>query len=214
VDDATNPRLWHSAVPNRAVKRSGFRKLAFWFSRLPSIAWQTALEHRAIRVAKRQRWREFELFDYEVLEEEQRPIAKVVEALLLIEQLDPRRYRRIAHDVPRILVARANGARYWFVTNTCLLDLNELERDSTGMTALAIVHEAIHARLARQGIFSWPHLRYRIERRCVAEERTLVDLLRHAGWEGTEKVAAWLDSSLQTPWWAQKKSLGRRRNSP
>lgn len=186
------------------MKIAGIRKLAFWFSRLPGIAWQTVLEHRAVRVAKRQRWRDFELLDYEVHEEEQRPIGKVIEALLLIERLDPHRYRRISHDMPRLLVARANGARYWFVTNTCLIDLNHLEVDSTGMTALAIVHEAVHARLARQGIFSWPHLRYRIELRCVAEERSFVNKLRLAGWEGTDKALAWLETALQTPWWKRE----------
>jgi hypothetical protein len=108
---------------------------------------------------------------------------RVLGALDLIRRFDPRRFRRIERDVPRILVRRGGGAEYRELTRTCVLEAGDVQRLTAANLALAIVHEAAHARIFRRGVPYWPGLAERIEARCVKEQIAFTRRLGRAGWD-------------------------------
>jgi hypothetical protein len=97
---------------------------------------------------------------------------KLIQALTLFERLDPRRYRRMKHDVDRILVAHFSTASGVYFPGSRSIHLSsELLRDfPPSNIALSLVHEATHARIDHAGILSAPVDLQRIERRCALEE--------------------------------------------
>jgi hypothetical protein len=100
--------------------------------------------------------------------------AKVVEALTLIRDFDPIRYRRLCRDVERIWVRTLPGCDAQFDRATWTCDLEErfvLDEGTTAeMVASAIVHEATHARLDRRGFGYEEEVRARVEEICLRRE--------------------------------------------
>jgi hypothetical protein len=98
----------------------------------------------------------------------------VSEALSLIRQHDPIRYKRIVRDLTRIWVMLLPGniGQFRESTWTCELDQRFILDGKTGpeLIASAIVHEATHARLSRAGIEYEEESRTRIEQVCVRRQ--------------------------------------------
>lgn len=93
----------------------------------------------------------------------------VSDALALIARRAPRIRRRINADVRRLLVEPGKAATYVH-PGTILLPSHVFEAPDIDAVASYIVHEAVHARIAKRGIRYWPDLRARIERRCLREQ--------------------------------------------
>jgi len=95
---------------------------------------------------------------------------KVIIALVLIREFDPRRYRYLLRDVKRIMVWGHPGhLGSWY--NACALcELSEkyvLDPETTPeVLAATIVHEAMHGRLFRWGIGYEEEKRERVEHIC------------------------------------------------
>ena len=105
-------------------------------------------------------------------------LERVTNALDLIAEVDPRRYRRLQHDDVRLLVEDGPMCQYLSMTNTCVLSLDAVQNRPREQLALAIIHEAAHARLYRAGVgFERKH-QARQERCCVLEQ---IDFLRRLG---------------------------------
>ncbi|WP_320223756.1 hypothetical protein [Mesorhizobium captivum] len=99
---------------------------------------------------------------------------KIVEALGLIREFDPIRYKRLLRDVREVLVTvlPASVAQWAEPSQACELDERYLIREATTPEHVAstIVHEATHARLMRCGIGYEEKLRARVERVCLRRE--------------------------------------------
>ncbi|RAZ86665.1 hypothetical protein DPM33_28045 [Mesorhizobium hawassense] len=99
---------------------------------------------------------------------------KIVEALGLIRDFDPVRYRRLLRDVGQILVTvlPASVAQWAEASKACELDERYLIDDARTAEHVAstIVHEATHARLMRCGIGYEEEIRDRVERVCLRRE--------------------------------------------
>ena len=132
-------------------------------------------------------------------------LAKVSEALALIDGYDPRRFRRITRDVKYVIVARtrvSTVAEYWHSLRACMLDIDFVTGNSPGVIAMLIAHEATHARLRRIPVRS---ARHRVERCCVHQEIAFAERLPEparaalVGWAQTKQVdeAFWSESSVR-----------------
>lgn len=95
---------------------------------------------------------------------------KVGEALDLLETTDPRRHRRVARDLKRIVVMRHTKPLLLERSATCVLGQELVETKSSALIAAVLVHEATHARVQAHGISYRPETRDRIEALCVREE--------------------------------------------
>ena len=107
-------------------------------------------------------------------------LTKVQEALDLISTYDPRRSRRLHRDLRRIWVgATPHRGEYDSELDMCVLQFQYVVSPETSPArlALTIVHEAMHARLARSGIGYSEALRARVERMCIAAEIDFADRL-------------------------------------
>jgi hypothetical protein len=102
-----------------------------------------------------------------------RAFEQVEAALNLVAEYEPRRMRRIASDIHRIWIKRAGYAAAYYLTelSLCVLDRNFVTAQDTpaDMIAVAIVHEATHARLFKRRIPYAESLRPRIEAICDAQ---------------------------------------------
>ncbi|MCW3096430.1 MAG: hypothetical protein JWL77_2048 [Chthonomonadaceae bacterium] len=81
---------------------------------------------------------------------------KVVDALVLIRHVDPRRYRYLQRDVKRIMVfgTPSYQGKWHNLCALCELTDTYVQNSETTpeLVASTIVHEAMHARLYRMGI--------------------------------------------------------------
>ena len=105
------------------------------------------------------------------------------EALALLQQLDPRRYRRLKANVRLIINTELTSlAQYVASLDCCRIDFARLrvfhERFGrewvTACVAATLVHESTHGFLERRGFRYVGELRSRIERVCVKEEQRFV----------------------------------------
>ncbi len=115
-------------------------------------------------------------------------LARLDDALALLEQYEPRRARHLERDLQQFLIARypCRGA-FFADSRTCLTELTFLARRdiSPAVVASSILHEGVHARVAqfrkRVGGSSREEDRAREERLCrraeIAFGRALPDEL-------------------------------------
>jgi hypothetical protein len=100
--------------------------------------------------------------------------ARLTHALELVQQRDPKRFRRMCADMPRIVVGvpEVGDAAYHPDIELCVVSFELLTRRELTSTQLAllVVHEATHARIERAGIRYVPERRARIERACLRAE--------------------------------------------
>lgn len=99
--------------------------------------------------------------------------SKISQALSLISEFDPCRYRQIKRDVKRIwlFIAKPAAGRWMNELQACILD----KEFYCGLTpasrmALTIVHEATHARLYKFKIKYTEETRARVEQICIKSE--------------------------------------------
>lgn len=123
---------------------------------------------------------------------------RVEEALALIREFDPIRYRRICKDLERIVVLplHSPSGQFWPETFTCEIDSHYVRRDdiTSELIAAVIVHEAAHARLHRRGIGYPEPSRVRIEDFCVRQEWLFGNKLKNG-----DEVRARVDRYFDAP---------------
>lgn len=135
-------------------------------------------------------------------------------ALDLISTRQPWRLPRILRNVRRILIVETAGAEFWPALKACVLYPQLISRGEVE-TALAIAHEATHARLMAIGFGYNRNMRTRIEGICVRQEIALAEQLP----ESVELIDK-LRNQLATPWWSdsdlfqRKVEILRRSNAP
>ncbi|UDL88219.1 hypothetical protein LGH82_24120 [Mesorhizobium sp. PAMC28654] len=134
-------------------------------------AWLKAADHRTV--------------DGLLIAGDNSEIDKVAEALSLIRQHDPIRYRRLTQDLKRIWVTILPGYRGCFIRASWTCELEERfvrdENTTPDLVASVIVHEATHARLERVGISYEESARARIEQVCIRQQLVFAARLPQAG---------------------------------
>jgi hypothetical protein len=98
---------------------------------------------------------------------------RIEAALQLLADHEPLRLKRFRRDIRRILIKRAGyaPAYYLHALRVCVLDREFVTADGTTASwiAVALVHEATHARLEGRKITYVEELRPRIESVCDAQ---------------------------------------------
>jgi hypothetical protein len=130
-------------------------------------------------------------------------VSCVAEALGLINELHPRFFRRIRHDLKRFYIRRGAGAQYWSRLRLCVLEANRVSQGQAHEIALDIIHEATHARLLSAGIPWVPELFERVERRCVNAEILFCKRLSERGYSVGERIL-WYERRLESPIYTRK----------
>lgn len=93
---------------------------------------------------------------------------KVCEALELVREIDPDRYRQIHTDFNAVLLWTTGGqlGRWENSVQTCVLDERFVRTKDVPRIAMTIVHEATHAKAIRHGIGYSERVRIRVENLC------------------------------------------------
>jgi len=119
-------------------------------------------------------------------------------ALALIEAHDPGRLARMRDDVRRILIVHTHGSagEYWEHVGAVVLDAQHLQMHGSASVAMTLIHEAMHARLARLGQ-EYTEDPGGVERLCVEEE---IDFASRV--PGTERLVEGARLKLATEWWS------------
>jgi hypothetical protein len=125
-----------------------------------------------------------------------RHLTRLAAALTLVRQYSPRRFARIKRDLKRLALVARGGEVYDHGLRTYSVDLEVLERRSTEEVALAIVHEATHARLWNLNIKTTRDNEARIEALCVAQEIEFASHLPNAA-----ALIEHAEAKLAQPWW-------------
>ena len=133
--------------------------------------------------------------------------SKVEDALRLIEQYDPRRYRRVRIDLRGFALIRDGGEFYHHGLRAYVMDLVSMQARSVSELGAAIVHEATHARLARAGVRATRKRLSRIEQICTTAEASFAAKLP----EG-EELAKRVSAKLSQSWWTDEDLRIRRLN--
>lgn len=132
-------------------------------------------------------------------------LEKVRRALALIEQTAPQTAARVRRDVRLISVSGVWGPDYEDVLRAIRLHGPALLWQDSTQVALTIVHEAMHARIARRGIPYADDQRERHERAATAAEVRFAKKL-----PGGEELVGPVLQKLQTPWWTDEALAERR----
>lgn len=132
---------------------------------------------------------------------------KVGAALQLILHYDARRLRIVQRDLRGIVLIAGGGEFYHQGLKAYVMDVPNLQVRTISQLALAIVHEATHARLDRAGIKYSTRLRARIERVCCAAELAMAGKLPDA-----KDLIDRIHRKLVTPWWTGDAMRERRLN--
>lgn len=130
--------------------------------------------------------------------------ATIRQALELIQNRQPVRFNRILRDVRRIVVADILGAEFWPHMRACALSV-ELLGSGSLTVALALVHEATHARLHAARIPYDANSRERIERICVRQEVIFAQQFPDA-----TSLVDEIEGQLDKPWWSDSALFERR----
>lgn len=100
-------------------------------------------------------------------------LARLDDALGLIERYAPHRFRRLSRDFSGIVVQRFPcRAAYFPEARACLIELTFLAHPdiSAAQVAASIIHESVHARIHRMGVHRAAELQAREERLCRQAE--------------------------------------------
>ena len=100
----------------------------------------------------------------------------VIDALRLIKESDPRRWRRLRSEVKWILLVPTTGwSGYTRVSRTCCFDLRAAilrgcpHEHLAEILACVLVHESTHGVLCRKGVDQTPKSYHRVELLCCKE---------------------------------------------
>jgi hypothetical protein len=155
-------------------------------------------------LSARSRVKEFEVYDATTGPFES-ALVRIHDALAVVREQAPRRYKRMRQDVRRFVIIGAGGAEYWRQLDAIALTRQMIAIESPDELAVTIVHEATHARVASMGIPYLPALRERIERLCVREEVAFAKALPDG-----ERWAGQALRALESPWWTDEAMRARR----
>jgi hypothetical protein len=138
-------------------------------------------------------------------------LQRVEDALKLIQQYDPTRYRRILRDVDRIWISHLIGARGQFndTLKTCELDYKFVSSSPPELVASIIVHEATHAHPYLRKLGYPEELRYRIEKICIKQQLAFAQ--KHPNGNEAVKRAEQL-LALDQSFWSNEEFRERRPN--
>ncbi len=148
-------------------------------------------------------------------------------ALDLIEHFDPKRMAQMRRYVRRIVFVPGGGDHYSTALQAIMADAPCLKMRTNTLSALVLVHEAMHARLDVRGISHSRMNAERIEKLCVKEQvafarklpggAALVDqlyrTLEQRWWEephATERVLRRLEASGMPSWLVKLMALPER----
>ncbi len=111
--------------------------------------------------------------------------SKVEQALLLIREHDPVRYRHLLRNITRIWIQMLPGnlGEFDAASGSCRLERRYVTAADTDCEAIAatLVHEATHARLFRMGIPYEEGNRLRVENICFRREQAFGRRLPNGG---------------------------------
>lgn len=124
-------------------------------------------------------------------------VEKVVEALALIQNVDPRRYSWIERHLRKFYLTEIEGAQYWVAYHVCVLSSEEVMKLPMHEMALRIVHEAAHARISKAGVAWWTESFAQIEARCIKEEMGFCSSLGDRGYSIDDRMRYYERQLLQ-----------------
>jgi hypothetical protein len=131
---------------------------------------------------------------------------KLAQALDFIHRYDPKQFARLRERIPRIALVEAGGEVYDHGLRTYIADARTVRARTVGEVALAIVHEATHARIHRLGVRSAASTLDRVERMCIAQEVAFAE--RTPPGFGLLAIAS---AKFQHPWWSVDEERSRDR---
>lgn len=136
--------------------------------------------------------------------------ARMVSALQLLAEYDPRRCARVRCDLRCIYVNIAVGPALWRATRTCVLPAKMVRETSPEWLASIVVHEATHARLGwRRGRRNDTILA--LETCCVRAQMAFLRRLPVAGCPQRDELLAYLSQATLNPWWKGRGWMLRQR---
>jgi hypothetical protein len=134
----------------------------------------------------------------------------LAEAIRLLEEADVRRWRVVKRYVGHIVIWDGDYTAFDKLGGIHL-SAEHLRTWPRSYLASALVHEAIHLRLAARGIRYGAEVRDRIEALCTREQAAFLARLSAAG----KATGVALTESLQEPWWTDAERVARiQRNLP
>jgi hypothetical protein len=116
-------------------------------------------------------------------------LVRIREGLMLLRDVDPRRFRQVVRYVRRCLVWPGRYTAYDVWGGMHLASRHALQSGPTFLAG-AFVHEAAHLRIAKRGIPYLGSLRARIEAVCVKEQAALLRKVSAEGIEGAKEAEA------------------------
>ena len=132
-------------------------------------------------------------------------VTKIGRALELIASADPKRFARIERDLRGFALVANGGDVYDDDLRLYVVHLPALVSRSVEEVAMAIVHEATHARLHRAEV-RWTEARAsRIEHVCVGQEVAFAERL-----PGAIELVRLASEKLQRRWWTRDKTAVRQ----
>lgn len=155
------------------------------------LLWEAPSEIGVLHLASRHRSPLMEIRTFDVRHDASLLAKRVMDAVALVNLVEPRRFSRMRRDVRYCLVMSAKSSAYWVLTGTCLISEKRARESNEIRIALTLVHEATHARIARAGVHYSTRSRLRVERRCIREQISFVQRLGAAGYEGTDRWEAY-----------------------
>jgi hypothetical protein len=133
-------------------------------------------------------------------------VAKIVDALALIAEVDARRLQRLRQDVDAITLMEWSASRriafHMPRSRSCYIRIRVARTYSVGTLAVIIAHEGTHARLDELRVVCWwGVLKHRMEHRCHREELAIAECLPKSRYPDTE---AWIAERATTNRFAPK----------
>lgn len=110
-------------------------------------------------------------------------------------------HSRVHQACDRYVLFDEASPEYWPLADAIIFGKSELADSNNGEVALALVHEATHARLERLGLSAKRFGLDRIEQACVRRERCAAAMLPNSS-----QWVAFVDAKASTCWWSADKT--------
>jgi len=129
---------------------------------------------------------------------------KLAEAIEIIRIHDPKRFARLPGQLPRIALVDKGGEVFDHGLKAYIANAETVRARSAGEVALAIVHEATHARFYQFGVRTTPSNLDRMECACILQEIAFAEITPLS-----DELVPIARGKLGRPWWGGRE--GRRR---
>jgi hypothetical protein len=131
-------------------------------------------------------------------------IEAVEGAFALMRHYSPKFLARLNRECRRFVLFDDSFPEYWQLVDAILLGKRQLVESNNGQIALALVHEATHARLSRLGLSGNRFGLDRIEEACINRERALAKTFPNS-----DQWGSYVESKAATKWWSAGHSAKR-----